>query len=170
MTRTIRTLFLTPTGRIGRKAFIGAVLAWSAFYVLQSLWFAKTGTNHFNFYVALIFLILNLHIVFCIFGKRLHDLGRSVWALIGMFALVFIIAIIVMLKFGGLEYFNTLMTHPEYAQDEQAMRRIHQAYQDAMASNILKSRILMSLVPLGFTLWLAATAGHTTPNRYGEAL
>lgn len=170
MTLNIKTLFLAPTGRIGRKAFIGAVIAWSVFYVLQSLWFAKTGTNQLNFYLAMIFLVLNLHILICIYGKRLHDLGRSLWGLIGMFTLMFIIAIIVMLNFGGLEYFNELMTHPEYAQDEQAMQRIHQTYQDAMTENLTKSRILMALVPLTFTLWLAAKTGSADTNKYGKPL
>lgn len=167
MTHQLRTLFLSPAGRIGRKPFIAAVIAWSVFYVLQSLWFEKTGTNQFNFYIAMVLLILNLHVIICIYGKRLHDLGRTLWALIAMFALMFIVAIVVMLNFGGLEYFNTLMSNPEYAQDDQAMKKIHQAYQNAMTENLTKSRIVMALIPLAFTLWLAVKSGNLEENRYG---
>ncbi|PHR93545.1 MAG: hypothetical protein COA69_02585 [Robiginitomaculum sp.] len=164
------SLFLSPRGRIGRGVFIKAVLVWGVFYAAQYFWFEKTGTSNLNFYLSLALLILNIQVVFCIFGKRLHDFGRSTWALIGLFALLLIIAIFVMLNFGGLEYFNTIMENPGLQSDPQAMKDVHQIYQDTLGENIPKSRILMSILPVGFILWLAVTPGQACDNRYGEPL
>lgn len=164
------TLFLSPRGRIGRQAFIVGVLLWGAFYTAQYFWFKNTGTNTPNFYLSLIFLVINIQIVFCIFGKRLHDLGRSTWPLIGTFMLVFVAAIIVMLNFGGLEYFDALMANPELQNDPEAMKQLHQTYQDTLAQNIPQSRALMSIIPVLFTLWLAVTKGQSEANRYGNPL
>lgn len=169
MLKQAYTLFLSPRGRIDRGAFIKAVLVWGVFYVAQFFWFKKTGANTINFYLALGFLVLNIQVVFCVFGKRLHDLGRSTWALIGLFALLLIIAILVMLNFGGLEYFNTIMDNPGLQSDPQAMKDVHQVYQDTLSKNIPKSRGLMSILPIVFILWLAIAPGQTDSNRYGAA-
>lgn len=163
-----RHLFLSPRGRSNRTQFGLGLVALLVFYSLQMIWFSKTGTNQFNFIMAFVLLFLNLHIISSLYGKRLHDLGRTTWPLIGMFALVLISAIFVMLNFGGLEYFETLNQNPEMAQDPEAMKKIHEAYQDSLAQNVPRTRLIMSVIPVLFTLWTGFKPGQSKTNRYGE--
>jgi uncharacterized membrane protein YhaH (DUF805 family) len=148
-------LFLSPKGQLSRLPFVGAVAAWLLFYVLQGIWFKNTGTNSFNFFLSLALLFLNVHIVFCVYGKRLRDVGRSVWPLISMFALVLLVGIFVMLKFCGLTYFDTLMQHPEIAENAVAMQELHEAYAQELSAHMGVMTPIMAAAPLLFTLWLA---------------
>ncbi len=164
------SLFVSPRGRIGRQTFLLGFAVWCIFYAAQYLWFQKTGENSVNFFLALGLMMLNIHIIFCVFGKRLHDLGRSTWALMGMFALVLIIAIFVMLNFGGLEYFDTIMQNPDKQNDPKFMKHVHQIYQDRLSANLPKIGPLLLIAPLVFTLWLGLKPGQSVQNRYGPAL
>lgn len=164
----LRNLFLSPLGRINRTVFGFGLVAWLGFYFLQIIWFSQTGTNQFNFILAMVLLFVNLHIVFCLYGKRLHDFERSTWSLIGMFVLVLMSAIFVMLNFGGLEYFETLNQNPEIAQDPKAMKKVHEAYQESLAQNLPQTRLIMSIIPVLFTLWVGLKPGHKETNKYGD--
>ncbi|MBL4870783.1 MAG: DUF805 domain-containing protein [Robiginitomaculum sp.] len=164
------SLFLSPRGRIGRKPFIVAIATWCVFYMAQYFWFQKTGQNTLNFFLALGLMVLNIHIIFCVFGKRLHDIGRSTWALMGVFMLILIVAVFVMLNFGGVEYFDTIMKNPDKHNDPVFMREVQQIYQDSLSKSLPKIGPLLSVLPSAFTLWLCAKNGHNTGNRYGPAL
>ena len=61
------------------------------------------------------------------------------------------------------------MAHPEYAGDEAAMQQVQQVYQDKLAANMPKVRLLMAVLPAVFTLWLAARPGAADDNKYGPA-
>ena len=164
-------LFISPRGRIGRQSFALATLCLLLFLAAQMLWFAKTGTNLANFFLSLALLFLNLHCVLCVFGKRLHDMGHSLWPLIGAMALEMIIVIIVMLKFGGLEYFSAFLQEAkivdELIKNEQEMRRLHETYQASIADHMPIIRILFLLLPGIFILWLGLSPGQNSNNRYG---
>jgi uncharacterized membrane protein YhaH (DUF805 family) len=168
MKNPILQLFFSPRGRLARKSFIIAVLVWLGFYALQRVWFTQTGTNHVNFYLSLVLLFVNLQIIFCVFGKRLHDIGRSTWPLIGMFAVLIIATFAVMLNFGGLEYFETLHNNPEFVEDADALKRVQDKYQQTMAENLPKTGLILSGIPIIFTLWLAIAPGQKKTNKYGE--
>lgn len=168
MIARIRQLFLSPRGRINRAQFGAGLAAWMAFYAVQIVWFSQTGAHQFNFILALVLLFLNLHIIVSLYGKRLHDFGRTTWPVIGMFVLVMISAILVMLNFGGLEYFETLNQNPEIAQDPVAMQQVHQVYQESLAQNLPRTRLILSIIPVVFTLWVALKPGQSAPNKYGE--
>lgn len=170
MFKSVFKLFMSPRGRIGRQTFIICVVAWLAFYAAQTFWFRQTGTNQFNFLLSLALLFVNLQIIFSIYGKRLHDLGRSTWALIGMIALLILAAIFVMLNFGGLEYFETLYNNPEIAEDPVAMQNVQDAYQSELAKNVPQSRLILGALPILFTLWLAIRPGQSEANRYGDPI
>lgn len=169
MIKNLYILWFSPRGRIGRRAFIIGAALWLGFYIAQQFWFAKTGVNGFNFWLSLILLFVNLHIILCVAGKRLHDMGRGYWPIVGMFALLFMASILVMLNFGGLEYFNALMENPEIAEDPEAMQALHKTYQLTLADGVPKIRLLLSIIPLAFSLWLALAKGEDGGNRYGPA-
>ena len=80
-------LLFSPRGRIERPAFIIGVISLLVFTALQKLLFARLGAGMVSFYVPMILFFVTFHIVLCIYGKRLHDLGRSLWPLTGMIAL-----------------------------------------------------------------------------------
>ncbi|NNC38177.1 MAG: DUF805 domain-containing protein [Acidimicrobiales bacterium] len=168
MLARIRHLFLSPRGRINRSPFAIGLLVWLLFYGLQAIWFSVSGTSQLNFFLALCLLFLNIHILFCLYGKRLHDFGRTTWPLIGMFALVLITAIFVMLNFGGLEYFETLYENPEIAENAEAMKKVHEDYKAKLAENLPQTRLIMATIPILFTLWVGLKPGHTETNTYGE--
>ena len=165
--KKIYSLFLSPRGRINRLEFAVGVAVLIAFVIAQKYIFAVMGEGLISFFLPMIFFFLTLHIVLCIFGKRLHDLGRSLWPLMGLFSLMIIAAILVSLNFGGLEYFNTVIAHPEYAGDEVAMKQVQQVYQETLAANMPKVRLLMAIIPGAFTLWLLLRPGVAGENKYG---
>ena len=167
MIKNLYKLFFSPRGRISRQPFIVATGIWIVFYVAQKVWFSQTGVNGFNFWLSLSLLFVNLHIIMSVAGKRLHDLGRGYWPLVGMFALLFFTAIIVMLNFGGLEYFDTLIEHPEIADDPAAMQALHKTYQENLAQGLPKARWMLGIIPAVFIIWLASARGDEQENRYG---
>lgn len=172
--KNIRKLLLSPSGRIARIPFIIGAAVLIALYTVQHIIYPLLGNGSFGFFVPMVFFFFNLHIIFCICGKRLHDLARTTWPLFGMFALLFVVMMIVGLKFGMLEYFesvSTLMNDPVLQKDTEAMRAavqpLEQAYQQNMQANMPKIGPLLAFVPLAFTIWLATTPGQKDDNRYG---
>ncbi len=172
--KNIRKLLLSPSGRIARIPFIIGVVVLIALYMVQHYIYPHLGNGLTSFFVPMVFFFFNLHIIFCISGKRLHDLGRTTWPLFGMFALLFMTMMIVGLKFGMLEYFESvskLMSDPVLQADPEAMRAavqpLEQAYQQNMQANMHKIGPLLTLVPLAFAIWLATAPGQKGDNRYG---
>ncbi len=161
------SLFLSPRGRIARPAFIIAVFVFTVFVFAQKFVLEYTGTGVASFLLEFALFFLNLHIIMAVFGKRLHDLGRSFWPLIGLFALMAIVFLVLILNYGGIEYFDTVMAHPEYAGNEEAMQKVLQTYQDRLAEGLPKANWIMATLPALFTLWLALAPGQANENRYG---
>ena len=173
--KNVRKLLLSPSGRIARIPYIIGVAILIALYTAQHYIYPYLGKGLTSFFVPMVFFFLNLHIIFCISGKRLHDLGRSTWPLFGMFALLLMTMMIVGLKFGMLEYFESvskLMNDPLLQADPEAMRAavqpLEQAYQQNMQENMHKIGPMLALVPLAFAIWLASTPGQNGDNRYGS--
>ena len=169
MTLNVKKLFLSPRGRIGRPSFIIGVISLLAFTMLALFSFTKLGPGLTTFYAFIVSFFLFLHIAMCLYGKRLHDLGRTLWPFIGMLALMVIAMIFVGLNFGGIEYFDTVMAHPEYAENEAEMQKALNIYQDTLAKNLPKAGWMMAALPALFTLWLAVAKSSGTGNRYGPA-
>jgi len=164
----MKKLFLSPSGRISRRSFIIGVVGLLAFIVLQLFGLRLLGMGMTNFFLTLALFFLNFHIVMAVYGKRLHDLGRSFWPLIGLFSLIIIVWLIMILNYGGIEYFDTVMAHPEYAGNEEEMKKVLQVYQDKLAAGMPKARWVMAILPALFTLWLAISPGQEGDNRYGS--
>ncbi len=166
MTPVIK-LFLSPGGRMARRPFIIAVIAFTAFVLAQKYLLVYTGNGLTNFLLEFALFFLNLHIIMSVFGKRLHDLGRSFWPLIGLFSLMALVFLVLILNYGGIEYFDTVMAHPEYAGNEEAMQKVLKTYQDRLAAGLPKANWIMAALPALFTLWLAVAPGQADKNRYG---
>ena len=167
MTKNMRKLFLSPSGRIARISFMIGVLVLVAFIGLQLVAINKIGVNMTSFFLGLGLFFLNLHICMSVFGKRLHDVGRSFWPLIGLFTLIIIVWMVLILNYGGIEYFDTVMEHPEYADNEAEMKKVLQIYQDKLAKGMPKARWIMLILPALFTAWLSLAPGNKGDNRFG---
>ncbi len=163
----MKKLFLSPSGRISRRSFIIGVAGLAAFIAVQLFGLGLIGMGMVNFFLTLALFFLNFHIIMALYGKRLHDLGRSFWPLIGLFFLIIIIWLLMILNYGGIEYFDTVMAHPEYAGNEEEMKKVLQVYQDKLAVGMPKARWVIAILPTLFTLWLAITPGQEGDNRYG---
>ena len=159
-------LFHAP-GRIDQKQFWRGIAAFAVFYIVQVLIMRVVGTSLPGFFLALTFLCLNLYMLYCLFGKRLHDTGRSVALFFGMLAALIILAIILQLQSGGLEYFDTIMTNPDRQEDAAWMREQHVIYQERLAANMPLVRWLLWLPLALLTLFAAIKKGDAGENRYG---
>lgn len=165
--KSLRGLFFSPRGRIGRQPFVMAIVAALMFNILFAVFFKYAGTGIFSFFLGFAYLFLNIQVLYCVYGKRLHDIGRGMWAVTGMLALLFFVMLIVQLKFGGLEYFNTLYDNPEIGEDPIAMQALTKTYQDELSQSVPFAPYLFASVPALFTIWLALTPGHKKDNQYG---
>ena len=163
----IYKLLLSPTGRIGQVEFIIGLAFVFLFTLAQKFIFPHLGQGYLAFFVPMFLFFLTFHMTLSLFAKRLHDIGRSLWPFIGLIFLMIIIAILVSLKFGGLDYFNTVMAHPEWAEDKEAMQKVRQTYEQALAAGLPQAKVLMSIAPLLFTLWLVFSKPQKGQNRYG---
>lgn len=164
-----KTLFHAP-GRIGQKQFLIGLAVFVVFYAAQIFIMRVVGTSLPGFFIALTFLCLNLYMLYCLFGKRLHDTGRSVALFFGMLAALIVLAIFLQLQSGGLEYFDTIMANPDRQDDAAWMREQHVIYQEQLAANMPHVRWFLWLPSLLLTLFASLKKGDAGENRYGLPL
>ena len=168
---TPRKMLLSPSGRMGRKDFwVGLII----FTLLSSLFnFALqrlvNSQSLLAFLISIPFPFLVLHMTYCVYGKRLHDMGRSFWPLTGMIALLILVAIVVMLAFGGTEYLS------EYAQydrkediDPEEIERINNVFKKILSAGVPNGYNMMASIIFIFTIWVGTAKSDTTDNCYGQ--
>lgn len=149
-------LFLRPTGEIGVKPYLIGVAGIAVFVVAVNAFLRALTPGALSFSVALVFPFLALYIIYCVYGKRLHDMGFSVWPLTALIAAELFVMIGVMLAFGGTEYFEGFAQYERKAVIDEAVRQAliadYQAKQEASMGTI---KIALKILPALFTLWLA---------------
>ncbi len=120
------------------------------------------------FLISLPFPFLVLHMAYSVYGKRLHDMGRSFWPLTAMIVSLIMVAIIVMLTFGGSEYFSEFAQYDRKEDiDPAEIERIKTAYQERLSQgNATVSNIMMGIIA-GFTLWCGLSKTDPETNKYG---
>ena len=117
------------------------------------------------------FPFLVLHMAYSIYGKRLHDMGRSFWPLTAMIVSLIVVAIIVMLSFGGSDYFAEFSQYERKEDIDPAVRAaIQERYQARLAEGNGTVRAVMSAIIGGFTLWCGLSKPENGANKYGAAL
>lgn len=164
-------LFLSPAGRMGRRDFWIGIIGFVVFVVVMQFIMAKIATTLFGFFLSLIYIVLVFQMLYSIYGKRLHDLGRSFWPLTGMLTLTLIMAIIVMMSFGGAEYFSEFAQYNRKADiDPAEIERIKTNYQDRLKDGALPLKVSLYGVWAAFTLWLGLAKPDAKDNQYGKAL
>lgn len=164
----ILKLLFSPAGRIGRRDYlIGLVI----FFVIASAFnfvLKQLGNSIYAFWLSLPFPFLVLHMTYCVYGKRSHDIGRSFWPVTAMIVCLIAVFIIVMMSFGGAEYFSGFA---EYDQNNpppaDLAERLQAEYKAELAKGAGWLYGGMCAVIGSFTLWLALAKSQDGPNAYG---
>lgn len=154
-------LFLRPTGAIGPKPFLIGVAGLAVFVLAVNTVLRSLTPGGLSFSIALIFPFLALYIIYCVFGKRLHDMGFSVWPLTGLITAELLVMIALMMIFGGAEYFDGFSQYDRKAViDESVREALISEYQNEQSANISTIRFWLWILPAAFTAWLSFA-----PNR-----
>ena len=104
-------LLVSPRGRIGRRSYMIGLIGMVVITTLFNFILGKMSGSLFGFLIALPFPFVVLHMTYCVYGKRLHDIGRSFWPITGLITALIFTMIFIMLEFGGLEYFEAFQKH-----------------------------------------------------------
>jgi uncharacterized membrane protein YhaH (DUF805 family) len=158
-----------PMGRTDRRTFW---ITLAAFAVLLSVFkwglFQHDTTGAFYFWGFLIWLTMLFCGVFAIYGKRLKDFGRSVFSIIGLITAILIVLIIIMLSFGGAEYFEAYSQYERKAEIDEAVKaQINAQYEARMAGAAPFVSLITGGMMVAFTLWVGLTRGDKAENKYG---
>ena len=164
-------LLLSPAGRIGRQHFWIGMAVFAVLVVVFNWGLKQMGGSTWAFLMSLPFPFLVLHMAYSIYGKRLHDMGRSFWPLTAMIVSLIVVAIIVMLSFGGSDYFAEFSQYERKEDIDPAVRAaIQERYQARLAEGNGTVSAIMSAIIGGFTLWCGVSKPEGGANKYGAAL
>lgn len=168
MNLSLYKLLLSPAGRIGRKQFWIGMAAFAVLVVLFNFGLKQLGGSVWAFLISLPFPFIALHMAYSVYGKRLHDMGRSFWPLTGMLVLLILVAIVVMLSFGGSEYFAEFSQYERKADIDPAVQAaIQERYQARLAEGNGTVRAVMYAIIGAFTLWCGLANPDPETNQYG---
>ncbi|WP_409432318.1 DUF805 domain-containing protein [Litorimonas sp. RW-G-Af-16] len=164
-------LFLSPAGRMGRKKFWIGFVGFAVFVTLAQLGLHEIADTLAGFFLSLIFIVLVFQILYSVYGKRLHDMGRSFWPLTAMLALTVVIAIAVLMAYGGSEYFSEFAKYDRKDDiDPAEIARLQANYQARLADGgVVLGPLLYGVWGL-FTAWCGFAKPDPEANRYGAPL
>ena len=159
---------LHAAGRHGRKSFIIGLLVFAIIYFPQRFLITPLLDNVWGFLLSIFAAGLNCYIIYCLCAKRLHDMGRSVWAFTAAITLELGVIIATMMAFGGAEYFSAFAVYDRKDDIPQEVRdEIIATYQATLEAHQTHTQILFLIVPTLFCLWLAMSKGEPRENKYG---
>ena len=162
-------LLLSPAGRIGRQHFWIGMAVFAVLVVVFNWGLKQLGGSTWAFLISLPFPFLVLHMAYSLYGKRLHDMGRSFWPLTAMIVSLIVVAIIVMLSFGGSDYFAEFSQYERKEDIDPAVRAaIQERYQARLAQGNGTVRAVMLAIIGGFTLWCGVSKPDAGTNKYGK--
>ena len=160
---------LHASGRHGQKSFIIGLLVFSLIYWPQKFIFTGPFLNNFwGFTVSLFVAVLNCYMIYALCAKRLHDMGRSVWAFTAMISLELCVIITTGLAYGMADYFTAFADYDRKEEiPEEVRQEIITNYQASLQPHMTEITILFWVVPVLFCLWLAFSKGQASENKYG---
>ena len=169
--RAMYKLLLSPAGRLGRQRFWLGMAVFALLVVVFNWGLRQLGGSVWAFLISLPFPFLALHMAYSIYGKRLHDMGRSFWPLTGMLVSLIIVMIIVMLAYGGSDYFAEFAQYERKENIDPAVQAEIQArYQARLAESNGTIKAVMWAIIGAFTLWCGLSKPDERTNRYGEPI
>ena len=166
---TPRKMLLSPSGRMGRKDFWVGLIILTLLSSLFNFALQRLGNSQLAFLISIPFPFLVLHMTYCVYGKRLHDMGRSFWPLTGMIVLLIFVAIVVMLAFGGTEYFSEFSQYDRKEDiNPEEIERIKNAYKKNLSEGNATVYNVMASIIFIFTLWCGISKSDSNINSYGK--
>ncbi len=162
-------LLLSPSGRIGRGVYVIGLAAMVVITTVFNFILGRISGSLIGFLISLPFPFLVLHMTYCVYGKRLHDIGQSFWPVTVLISALILIMIFIMLGFGGLDYFEAFLKHSEdNTLTDEIAKAIHDQYQEELAPGLPWLYGIMSGLIGAFSLWLLLAKPDPEENRYGS--
>ncbi|MEP4051542.1 MAG: DUF805 domain-containing protein [Litorimonas sp.] len=166
----ILKLLFSPSGRIGRRDYLIGLVGLVFIFSIYGLLINALGGSMFGFFAVLAFPFIILQIAYSVYGKRLHDIGRTLWPLTGLLCAMLLAMIVVMLVYGGADYFAA---YSEYSRDNPPPAEVVEKLNAEFKPRQEQGEAVLSLVILSlltaFTLWLALAKPQAGQNAYGAA-
>lgn len=166
----ILKLLLSPAGRIGRRDYLIGLVGLAIIFTLYGMLINAFGGSMAGFFAVLAFPFVILQITYSVYGKRLHDIGRTLWPVTGLVSAMFLAMMIVMLVYGGADYFAA---YSEYSQNNPSLEvteKLNAEFKTRQAEGeTMLSVVIVSLLS-AFTLWLALAKPQAGQNAYGPSV
>lgn len=164
-------LLFSPSGRIGRRDYLIGLVGLAVIFSLYGLLINALGGSMFGFFAVLAFPFIILQIAYSVYGKRLHDIGRTLWPLTGLICAMLLAMIVVMLVYGGADYFAA---YGEYSRDNpppaEVVEKLNAEFKPRQEQGeTVLSFVILSLLS-AFTLWLALAKPQAGQNAYGAPM
>ena len=163
---SIGSVLFSAKGRIGQKTYwmtYGPILLIS---IASSFVIRSDPSNRMLSSLSGLLSLILLYPMICIFSKRLHDMGRSGWLQLLLYAASLAMGIFVASRTIG-----PSMSAAMGAQGDQvaAQAAVQAAVADVMASDpIVKFAPYIGMaISLAWALWLGLTPGNPGENKYG---
>ena len=165
----MKKMFFSSAGRSTRQKFWIAFACVSIFIIAMNALLRLLGPESMTaFFIALPFPFVAIYMLYCVYGKRLHDMGLTVRPFFIMLFLELLAVIFVMLTFGGAEYFAEFSQFDRKETiDPAIVQDIIGRYQAKMEANIHIINTLLMGIPALFTLWVGFAKSDPHENMYG---
>ena len=151
------SLFFKFGGQIPRQSFWIGFIGIAIFVTAGNALLRELGTTMTAFYISLFFPFIALYMIYCVYGKRLRHMGHTAKLLSAMIILEILAVIVVMLSFGGAEYFAEFSQYSRKEEIDPIVRdAIIQKYQDRLAANNHFIRPILLGIPVLFTLYVGS--------------
>tara|TARA_R110001599_G_scaffold22517_1_gene83173 strand:- start:1433 stop:1912 length:480 start_codon:yes stop_codon:yes gene_type:complete len=137
-----------PNGRITQGQFWGG-------------WAVLVGANIVASFIPLIGTVISLGLIYvgcCVYGKRLHDMGKSAWIHAIPWAVSLIITIFAIVKMMPV-IMQMAEDDPELASDP--------AFVMAAVGPAMGFLLVSFLVWVGYTIWVGVAGPDPDTNQYG---
>ncbi len=169
MLKTLYKDLLQPPGRSKRPAFWLGFVIIALSVLAHSFVITRIGNGLPAFWLGLVWLCFNIYMIYCLYGRRLHDMNLSVgpW-----FATIFVTLILVGVTYwgaGGGDYMSAIMADNSIVEDEERFRALTETYQQKLADNRGWAGIVNLIPAAGLTLLCAIKPSFSDDNKYGAA-
>lgn len=162
MTVDPKFLFLGRSGKISRSQFWIGFVGVFLFIAIGNYGLSRISGTMTAFYIALFFPFIALYMIYCVYGKRLLDMGRKRSWVFGIIALEIVAIIAVMLGFGGAEYFSEFSQFDrKEAIDPEITQAIIDKYQARQEDSLPIIKAMLLVIPTLFTIWVGSSKGQT---------
>jgi uncharacterized membrane protein YhaH (DUF805 family) len=156
---------------MGRRDYLIGLVGLAIVFTAYGTFINYLGGSIWGLFAVFAFPFVILQITYSVYGKRLHDIGRTVWPVTALISLIFLAVIVVMLTYGGVEYFEAFIEQSQAgAITDEAAEKLREELKPSQEQQENSERVLSWIVVTllsGFSIWLALAKPDPKPNAYG---